>query len=108
MLTYGIPAVFGLIVGLVVGFTLQWMMPIMLGSMIAQSLAGIVAGGIFGGAIGSISGEANASPGSTGTHRVLVAIIFGALGGFLGATRFELVWIFFRYMHWRVPSQFAK
>jgi hypothetical protein len=107
MLTYGIPAMFGFIVGAVVGFTLQWMMPATLSTMLSQSLAGIVVGGVFGGAIGSISGELNASAGTTGTHRVLVAIAFGALGGFLGATKLELVWVFFRYMQWRVPSQFV-
>lgn len=101
-MNYILPALFGFITGCVTGFTITYLMPGTFSTVLAQTIGGIVVGAIFGGLIGSISGELNAT-GDTGTHKLLVAILFGALGGFFAATKLEVIWVFFRYMHWRVP-----
>lgn len=105
-MTYLLPAIFGLISGALTGFVLVYLAPGYFNSLVAQIIGGIIVGAIFGGMIGSISGELNAS-GDLGGHRVLIAGFFGAIGGFLGATKLQVIWITFRYFRWPVPRVFS-
>ena len=64
-------------------------------------IGGIV-GTIIGGLIGSISGEINATT-DRGSHRLLVAGVFGLMGGCLGATKLDAIWLLFNHFHWKTP-----
>jgi hypothetical protein len=94
--------IFGFLAGVLSGFVLVYLFPTYFPSLLAQIIAGVIVGAIFGGIIGSISGEANAS-GDLGTHRVLIAAFFGALGGIVGASKLGAIWAIFKYFHWPTP-----
>jgi hypothetical protein len=102
MFMYVFPALFGIVVGLGSGFFLAWLELSWLKDAIWRSIGGALIGTIFGAIIGSISGDPNAST-DQGGHRVLIAGFFGALGGWLGATKLEVIWMFLRYMNWPSP-----
>jgi len=94
---YLVPMFFGFLVGAVTGyFTMGYMK--LLESSTGQIIGGIIIGGIFGALIGSISGEVNASQ-DQGGHRLLTATVFGGFGGFMGATKFEYLWITLKALH---------
>ena len=99
---YLLPIIFGSISGAAGGFVLIYLFGGFINSPFWQIIGGLIVGAIFGGLIGSVSGDANAS-GDLGRHRVLIAGIFGAGGGYLGATKLAILWAFFRYMHWPTP-----
>jgi hypothetical protein len=100
---YILPMIFGLIAGLACGFFIVYLKDDWFKSMGAQIVGGMIVGGIFGGAIGSISGQFNATD-DAGSHRILVAVIFGAIGGVLGATKLAVIWETFKYFHWPTPN----
>ncbi len=100
---YLLPMIFGFASGALAGFVLVYLFEGTFQSLPVQIVAGIIAGAIFGGIIGSISGDINAS-GDTGTHRILIAAIFGAIGGVVGATKLGAIWAIFKYF--RIPTPF--
>lgn len=102
VVSYFLPMIFGFISGTLAGFVLVYLFESTFSTMLGQIIAGIIVGAIFGGIIGSISGDLNAS-GDAGSHRLLVAAFFGAIGGVVGATKLAAIWAIFKYFHIPIP-----
>jgi hypothetical protein len=100
---YLLPTIFGFTSGALAGFVLVYLFENAFSTLTGQIIAGIIVGAIFGGLIGSISGDLNAS-GDAGTHRMLVAAFFGAIGGVVGATKLAVIWGILKYF--RIPIPF--
>jgi hypothetical protein len=100
-----LPAFFGFVAGLVSGFVLVYLLPSYFHGMTAQLIGGVLIGGFFGAVVGAVSGEMTPDNKAGGSgNRLLVAALFGAIGGFLGATRLGIVWATLR--NFNVPTPF--
>jgi hypothetical protein len=97
----------GSVAGLAVGFFSGWLF-VEFGWIPKQPTwiiaTGAVLGGIFGGIAGSISGDMNRA--AQTSNRFLVSMIFGALFGALGATKFGLLGSLLDAIH--VPNPFGN